>query len=208
MGDAFGQRRNNRRRYLFLFLSESLVLCLLWAVFAGPDLDTPSSLHRLLQKMRKGMLRRHAHAPAAARGNAVHSLRCAAVQLLFCARRLCGCSHVLPAISFLIVPLAAVAWLCRVTGAGLGCPGGLRHYFLFFLWRLLPPILKEKKSPNGSFCVPNVFSSVPLQNYGYCCVLRLSNVTSGTPEIWLLLWPVASTENHKGQMKEAFLLRF
>lgn len=147
MDAAFGQRRNGRRRYLFLFLSESLVLCLLWAVLAGPDLDMPSSLHRLLQKWRKGMLRRHAHAPAAPHGIAVHSLCCAAVQLLFCARRLWGCSHVLPAISFLIVLLAAVAWLCRVTGAGLGRPGGLRYYFLFFLWRLLPPILKDKEQP-------------------------------------------------------------
>lgn len=133
MDVAFGQRRNGRRCYLFLFLSKSLVLCLLWAVLAGPDLDTPSSLHRFLQNLRKGMLRRHAHAPVAPRSIAVHSLCCAAVQLLFCAQRLCGCSHVLPAISFLSVPLAAVAWLCRVMGAGLGRPGMLRHYFLFFL---------------------------------------------------------------------------
>lgn len=133
MDATFGQRHNGRRRYLFLFLSESLVLCLLWAVLAGPDLGTPSSRHRLLQKMRKGMLRRHAHAPGAPRGIAVYSLCCAAVQLLFCTWRLCGCSHVLSAISFLIVLLAAVAWLCRVTGAGLGRPGGLRHYFLYFL---------------------------------------------------------------------------
>lgn len=149
------QRQNGRKCYLFLFLSESFVRCLIWVVLTDPALDTPSSLHRLLQNMSIGTLDDEMRSSfgGGLLESSFHSLGGAAVQLLFFAWRLRSCFPVLSVISFQIVPLAAVALLCRVTGRGLGRPGGLPHSLLCFLWWLLPPTLKKKTQPKMAHCV-------------------------------------------------------
>lgn len=128
----------------------------------------------------------------------IYWLHRAAVQLWLFARRLRARFPVLSVIcSFLTVPLAAVALLGGVMGAGLGGVGGLRRRFPFFLWGLLPPILKKRKKKKKKrpkmfhFLLKKVRSSSGISDLlPHPQFVKDDNI-SVAPQIWLLLWQTA-----------------